>query len=240
MPDADGESQAILETVALTVPDENGDPVGPLSLAVSPASLTLVLHPDVFVLQRIIGVLMGWRQPLAGALFWWGQRPPASYGALESAKFNLKVSLVRRDLQLLSGASLYENLRLFQRYNISRPRGELREQAQKLLFRFRLEDWAYDSLTQELPEKKRRLGLYALALIKEPRLVILERPRQFLDRDYPLALQILNEERAANGLSALALGRPQEDYERAAFDSVIDLSGAPPPLNLSKEPLSPF
>jgi uncharacterized protein YdaT len=49
-----------------------------------------------------------------------------------------------------------------------------------------LNDYAYTIPSEQLPEKKRRLGLYALALAKQPKLFLLERPQQFLDQDFPL------------------------------------------------------
>ena len=213
---------SVLEFRGLAFSGEEGEALGPLDLSLFPGKKALLLHPDVFVLQKIIRLAIGWAAPLRGAAFFKGSPVRGGGRLLDPRALGTEISVVYRESELLLGRTVFENIMAHFLYNIPGPMGELRERAAGHIVAAGLKERTFLSPVRSLSERERRLGLYALALAKEPDLFILERPMQFLDRDFPRVWGLVSQ--AAGGKSAvLVLGREREGYDKSGFDHALSL-----------------
>jgi ABC-type multidrug transport system ATPase subunit len=112
---------------------------------------------------------------------------------------------------------------LYYLYNRSESKKLLKKKAHELIAALKLSSLAYNLPAGSLPEDKKRLGLYALAMAKEPLLYILERPLQFLDADFAWIWELLMEKKK-NGTAIFVLARPSEKYAANSFEKVINLN----------------
>ncbi|MDR1921007.1 MAG: hypothetical protein LBS31_04595, partial [Candidatus Adiutrix sp.] len=72
-------------------------------------------------------------------------------------------------------------------------------------------------------EPERRLALYALSFCKRPRLFLMERPAQFLDRDFDKIWDIVLRAARNRGLSYIVFDRAKTIYDREDFKTVISV-----------------
>jgi ABC-type ATPase involved in cell division len=224
MPDLKDNSTAPLFAFAeLYLPWRSDEGLGPISFTLHGGQAALISHKLLAVLQRVYLVSMGWLEPVKGCVIWKGKCLSQDMGLAEHYRYNRDMGLVHRDAALLFGKTLYDNLMLQLLYNKKDHHRRLRRLAERVILDLKLEDYAWSMPTEELPEDERRLGLFALALAKEPSLFILERPRQFLEEDFELVWQLL-EKSKKKGAAILVLDRPTEYYDETLFDVNIEIS----------------
>jgi ABC-type multidrug transport system ATPase subunit len=149
---------------------------------------------------------LAFERPDAGRLSWWP-------GAVPGEAFFRQVGYVDRQSQLLHRWSLLDHFRIFDGY--SGTAGDSGA-ARGLLETMGLTDQA-GLPTENLPEPVRRLALYALALYQRPRLMLLERPFQSLDRDFGLVWELIRGRAAALESAVVVFDRSGDPYPPESF-----------------------
>ncbi|MCL2029448.1 MAG: hypothetical protein FWG97_03445 [Deltaproteobacteria bacterium] len=209
-------SAGALNIEGLRLADEAGQLHGPLDLTVRPGEMVLVVVQDLGMLRRLMKCCLAFEQPDSGRLTWW---PGAvvDLGGWSDCAFFRQIGYVDRQSQLLYRWSLLDHFRFFQLYaGLSDGPGRGLE----LLKTFGLEAQA-ETPAENLPEPLRRLALYALALFQRPRLALLERPFQFLDRDFGLVWGLIKNRVSVGELAVAVFDRGQDIYPPGSFSRVV-------------------
>jgi ABC-type ATPase involved in cell division len=213
-----GDFIELLSFKGLMVRGEEGTPLGPLDLSLKLGESILITHSDIPVLKSLIRLSLGWAGPLEGEVLY-KEKPVYKDGEslMDLWSIGNEISVVHRESRLLMGRSVYENIMIHYLYNRSERIPALKEEALSHLEKIGFKEKYLKVKSHSLPERDRRLGLYAAAIAKEPLLFILERPMQFLDKDFPKVWKIIKD--ATQKKSAvLVLGREREGYSREDFD----------------------
>jgi hypothetical protein len=205
-----------LKAAGVRLLDEDGQPHGPLDLAVRPGEAALVVVRDLDLLRRLMKCCLAFEQPDSGRFSWW---PGAGRGG--GGAFFRQIGYVDRESQLLHRWSLQDHFRIFEGYAAPYAPGDPGE-ARELLENLGLSAQA-DVPTENLPEPFRRLALYALALYQRPRLLLLERPSQFLDQDFGLAWGLIKGRAAAGELAIVVFDRTRAPYPPDTFSHTVVL-----------------
>ena len=200
----------------LKLADEAGQIHGPLDLAVRPGETALVLVRELGMLRRLMKTCFALERPDFGRLSWWP-------GAGSGRAFFRRIGYVDRQSQLLHRWSLLDHFHIFESYS-GRPGdpGAARDLLEILGLAAKAE-----LPTENLPEPFRRLALYALALYQRPRLMLLERPFQFLDQDFGLVWGLIRGRAAAGELAAVIFDRTWEVYPPGSFRHTVVLPSSP-------------
>jgi ABC-type transport system involved in cytochrome c biogenesis ATPase subunit len=213
------EGEPALKAEGLRLADEAGHCRGPLDLTVRTGEMSLVVVREFVILRRLMKCCLGFERPDSGRLSWWP-------GAVPGAALARRIGYVDRQSQLLHRWSLLEHFRIFEGYSgaAGRP-GADRELLEALGLTARA-----GLPTENLSEPFRRLALYALALYQRPRLMLLERPLQSLDRDFPLVWDLLRGRVAAGESAVVVFDRSGDLYPPDSFrqTAVFALSSAGP------------
>lgn len=193
---------------------------GPLTLTLEEGRGALVVIKDLDLLRRFMRCCLGLDQPDSGRLAWSFDRRERSDPYWGPFDFYRQIGYVDRQIQLIGALSLLDNLLLF--YQYARREDGL-GRSREILERLNLAD--YEHLrADELPEPQRRLGLYALAFAKEPRLLLIERPNQFLDRDFDLVWDSILSRAAQTGLSFIVFDRTRTIYPAENFSTIVSVT----------------
>jgi len=212
-----------LRAEGLRLADEAGRSHGPLDLTVRPGEMSLVIVREQGLLRRLMKCCLAFESPDSGRLSWWP-------GAVPGEAFFRQVGYVDRQSQLLHRWSLLDHFSIFEGYG---GKAGDTEAARKLLEALGLTAQA-GLPTETLPEPTRRLALYALALRQRPRLMLLERPFQSLDRDFRLVWDLIRARVAARELAVVVFDRSREVYPPDSFrQTVFFTPSSHAPLDLS-------
>jgi ABC-type transport system involved in cytochrome c biogenesis ATPase subunit len=194
---------------------------GPLDLGLSAGEGALILVDDLSLLRGLMRCCLGQDQPDLGRVNWWplASREP---GPSLWSRYDLfrRIGYVDRDCQLLHELTLLDNLTLYRRY--ARADGNL-DRARRLLAELGLAE-AEDVPAAALSEPRRRLALYALALNQNPRLMLIERPFQCLDRDFDLVWEIIRRRAREDGLAYAVFDRRRAPYAPEDFKTVLEFA----------------
>jgi len=193
---------------------------GPLSFSLAAGEGLLIEVPFLDLLRRLMRCCQGTEEPGAGHLDWDLGVYPDEDSRWARYDFFRRIGFVDRDSQLLNALTLRHNLELYFGYARLDDPGGL---AAGILKSFDLEDLA-DLRGDELPEPSRRLALYALALAKKPRLMLMERPLQFLDRDYEPVRAWVKDKAESEGLAYIIFDRDASLYSPDDFKELLSFS----------------
>jgi len=197
----------------LMLKHDDGLDYGPISLSLKPGQGALVTVRDLGLMRRLMKCCHGFIEPDFGQVAWWMERPAAACD-WERYDFQRQIGYVDRQSQLLTFVSLMENIALYYSY-LRDSEGE--GKAKEALNRFNL--GGYAALRSEiLPEPVRRLGLYAQVFCQDPKLLLLERPRQFLDQDFEMVWTMVLNRAAYEGLAYIVFDRNTDIYDSGHFD----------------------
>ncbi|MDR2934329.1 MAG: hypothetical protein LBV70_00380 [Candidatus Adiutrix sp.] len=212
-----------LSAEGVRLADEAGRSHGPLDMVVRPGEMSLVIVRELGLLRRLMKCCLAFERPDSGRLSWWP-------GAVPGDAFYRQIGYVDRQSQLLHRWSLLDHFRIFDGY--SGAAGDPGA-ARKLLDSLGLTAQA-GLPTENLAEPVRRLALYALALYQRPRLMLLERPFQSLDRDFQLVWDLIRGRVAAGELAVMVFERSRDPYPQDSFRQTAVFShSSAGPLNLS-------
>lgn len=193
----------------------------PLDLSLRAGQGALVVVRDLDSLRRLMKCCLGLEKPGGGRLGWWGESEPGWAGSWQLYDFFRLIGYVDRQSQLLGGLTLWEHFELFSRY--ARLADQAEDESLRLCRLFGLESYLNER-ADDLPEPQRRLALYALAFCRRPRLMLMERPAQFLDRDFNLVWRLVQKRAAEDGLAYIVFERGENVYAAEYFDQVAVLS----------------
>jgi ABC-type nitrate/sulfonate/bicarbonate transport system ATPase subunit len=212
-----------LRVEGVRLADEAGRLYGPLDLAVRPGEMSLVIVREPGILRRLMKCCLAFERPDSGRLSWWP-------GAVPGDAFFRQVGYVDRQSQLLHSWSLLDHFRIFEGYSGG---ADDPGATRKLLETLGLAAQA-GLATENLSEPVRRRALYALALYQQPRLMLLERPFQSLDRDFGLVWDIIRGRVAAFESAVVVFDRSGEPYASESFrqTEIFSISSGGP-LDLS-------
>lgn len=188
---------------------------GPLTLSLEPGQGALITVDGLSLMRRLMKCCLGFVRPAAGRISWWRDIDLEEDGSLNRSLYELyrHIGYVDRQCQILTAITLLENLVLFHDY-AGLPEAVAR--SRRLLDQFNLAD--DEGLKgYALPEPDRRRALYALAFCGEPRLVLLERPIQFLDRDFDLIWDLVLRRAQEDGLAYIVFDRTRNLYNEEHF-----------------------
>ena len=219
------EARPVFQAEDLRLVGGAGLTYGPLNLAVRPGEIALVVCQDLEVIRRLMRCAQAFAQPDSGRLSWWaGATPQAGAADWVGYDFFRQIGHIDRQSQLLHQTSLLDNLQLF---HIYAGHADGLAQSRRVLEILSLADHE-DTLAEDLPEPLRRRALYALAFNNNPRLLLLERPVQFLDRDFDLVWNLILGRVAAEGLAVVVFDRTRSIYAPDAFQTVVAFTPDPP------------
>ena len=189
--------------------DKAGQIHGPLDFSVRPGETALVIGRELEILRRLMKCCLSFERPDSGRLSWWP-------GAGPGHEFFRQIGYVDRQSQLLHRWSLMDHFRIFEVYagRPDRPGGQAA--IRELLGSLGLQALA-GLPTENLPEPIRRLALYALVLYQRPRLLLLERPFQFLDRDFGMVWNLIRGRAAAGEAAVVIFDRACDIYPPGSF-----------------------
>ena len=200
---------------------------GPLNLAVGPGEIALVVCQDLEIIRRLMRCGQDFARPDSGRLSWWtGVAPQAGAADWVGYDFFRRIGHIDRQSQLLHQTSLLDNLQLF---HIYAGHADGLAQSRRVLETLGLADYE-ETPAEDLPEPLRRRALYALTFNKNPRLLLLERPFQFLDRDFDLVWGLILSRVAAEGLAVVVFDRTRALYNPGAFQTVVAFTPGSPSL----------
>jgi len=203
-----------LQAEGLWLTDEDGRLYGPLDLVVRPGEKALVIVQDQEILRRLMRCCLAFEKPESGRLAWWpGAVLGAGPGDRSGGAFFRQIGYVDRLSQLLHRWSLLDHLRFFNLYE--EDPGEP-DDGLEFLGTLGLAAQAA-APTENLPESVRRLSLYALALYQRPRLMLLERPFQFLEQNFNLVWGLIQARIAARELAVVVFDRDPSCYPPGPF-----------------------
>jgi len=206
-----------LRTLGLRLADAAGRIHGPLDLAVRPGETALVVVRELEMLRRLMKCCLSFERPDSGRVSWW---PGADPGDRPDSAFFRRIGYVDRQSQLLHRWSLLDHFHILECYSgLPGDPGAVRE----LLETLGLAALA-GIQTENLAEPFRRLALYALALFQRPRLMLLERPFQFLDRDFELVWGLIQGRAEAGELAAVIFDRAPDPYPPGSFHHTFVLA----------------
>lgn len=177
----------------------------------------LVIANDLDLLRGLMKCCLGLENPARGRLSWWDGRGPGVDKNWELYDFYRQIGYVDRQSQLLGALPLREHFLLFSRYD---RKGEAIEESDRLVNLFGLASYL-DYPGDYLPEPQRRLALYALAFCRRPLLLLMERPAQFLDRDFHLVWRLVLKRAKEFGLAYLVFDRNENIYASERFDATV-------------------
>ena len=190
---------------------------GPFDLDLAAGEGALVLVQDLGLMRDLMSCCQGLLSPSAGRGEWWsgaGEMRGDHWGEYD---FLRQIGYVDRQSQLLNNLTLMGNLTLYHEYARIED-GSAR--SRKMLDKFDL--GGYEQILGDmLPEPKRRLGLYAQAFCQRPRLLLMERPAQFLDRDFDMVWDMVLNQARKNGLAYIVFDRKKNIYPAEYFDEII-------------------
>ncbi|MDR1315166.1 MAG: hypothetical protein LBQ12_16130 [Deltaproteobacteria bacterium] len=185
-----------------------------LNLELMPGQTALVLHPKLEALHEMIRLAMRQARPASGEMSWGPRAGPHDSGLWGELRFNRGVGLVHRNMALVPGRTVLEHLAIFFSYNLDVPPQEILPRSYGVLRSLGVHgrEWREmrKSLPGMLPARLKRLGLYAIAIAKEPWLYVLERPAGHLGPDFPKLWRILERDRVASGSAVLVLDNALE------------------------------
>lgn len=186
---------------------------GPLDLKLEKGKGALVLANDLGLMRRLMKCCQGTESPQGGRVSWWPDLDHDRGDYWRLYGFYRQIGYIDRLSQLLGARTLMENMVLYFLYaGKSNPEAL----ARPVLDLFGLA--GYENLrADDLPEPQRRLALYALAFCKKPRLLLLERPAQFLDRDFDQVWDWVLKRAADSGLAYIVFDRTRIPYNREDF-----------------------
>lgn len=194
---------------------------GPLNLDVKPGQGALVLVNDLELMRRLMRCCLGLEKPEAGRISWWSEAGSVDDNHWDLYDFYRRIGYVDRVSQLIGALSLLENLGLYYLY-AGENNGLALALARRVLDLFGLA--GYEHLrADDLPEPQRRLGLYALAFAQKPRLMLMERPSQFLDRDFDQVWDRILKRAANSGLAYIVFDRTRIPYNQDHFSAIQTL-----------------
>lgn len=209
-------SEQVLRVEGLQLRYE-GQELGPLNLKLQKGQGALVLVADLGLMRRLMACFQGRLKPERGGLNWWPGAKSLRRDLWGEYEFLRQVGLVERHSQLLTNMTLLEHLRLYYHY-VRLP--DTRRRAVQILSWLGLED-CQDTLTEDLPESRRRLGLYAQMLCQRPRLILLERPAEFLDQDFARVWSVVRSLTEHQGLAYVVFDRRRDIYPAGYFDHTV-------------------
>ncbi|MDL2259916.1 hypothetical protein LJB99_03455 [Deltaproteobacteria bacterium OttesenSCG-928-K17] len=195
---------------------------GPLSLSLAPGQSALVLAPDLDVLRRLMKYCLGLESPAGGQIDWWGDCGPQHDQHWKLYDFYRQIGHIDRQSQLLGQASLNQQFHLLRLYS---GQEELLNNNYKIFELFSLTGYL-DLASDDLPEPQRRLALYALAFCKSPRLMLMERPAQFLDHDFDLVWRQVLSRAEKEKMAYIVFDRTEAPYSDEKFDFKLNLTHA--------------
>ena len=199
---------------------EDSLPYGPLTLSLKPGEGALVTVQNLGLMRRLMKCCLGFIRPESGQMSWWRDIEPEEDGSRNQSLLDLyrRIGYVDRQCQLLTSITLLENLVLFHDYA---GLAEAVPRSRRLLSRFNLAD-DENLKGHALPEPDRRRALYALAFCGEPRLLLMERPVQFLDRDFDLVWDLVLRRAEEDGLAYIVFDRARTSYSEEHFTHFAD------------------
>ena len=212
----------VIEVEEVFLRGEDNLPYGPLTLSLEPGEGALVTVENLGLMRRLMKCCLGFIRPESGNISWWRDIEPEEDDAPDQDLYDLyrRIGYVDRQSQILTPISLLENLVLFHDY-AGLP--ESVACSRKLLDWFNLAD--DEGLKgYALPEPARRRALYALAFCGEPRLLLMERPVQFLDRDFDLVWDLVLRRAEEDGLAYMVFDRSRTAYNEEHFCHFAEFS----------------
>jgi NitT/TauT family transport system ATP-binding protein len=193
------------------------DVLAEVSLEIRAGEFVTLLGPSGCGKSTLLNLTAGTLRPSAGAVLFEGR-------AVTSV--NREVGYVTQEDTMLPWLTLAANVGLPLRMRRT-PRAEVRRRVTELLRRFRLEH-AEHLYPSQLSGGMKKRGLFARALIYEPRLLLMDEPFAALDAQMRAQLQVeFRRVVRETGSAALFV---THDIEEAALvsDRVIVLGGAAP------------
>ncbi|MDL2226107.1 hypothetical protein LJB86_00405 [Deltaproteobacteria bacterium OttesenSCG-928-M10] len=190
---------------------------GPLDLELTRGEGALVLVQDLGLMRRLMACCQGLEPPSAGRVDWWDGAREMRDDTWGEYEFLRQIGYVDRQSQLLNNLTLLGNLTLYHGYARIAD-GPAR--SRKMLDKFGL--GGYEQVSGEMiPEPKRRLALYAQVFCQRPRLLLMERPAQFLDRDFDLVWDMVLNQARQNGLAYIVFDRKKNIYPSEYFEEIV-------------------
>jgi ABC-type transporter Mla maintaining outer membrane lipid asymmetry ATPase subunit MlaF len=194
-----------------------------VSLGLLPGECTIVLdNPDMSdtYLLRLFGLL---ERPASGHMYFEGRSVDFAREQ-DLLALRMKVAYISRASALISNLTLLDNVTLFHRYHYDWPMARAKEHAAPLLERFCLMPYL-ELRPAEMDVEHRRHGVVVRELIKDFRVLIMEKPRVELSVLGLQAFMELFTEWKDLGRISMLISEDDEALIRTMADRVVDVQG---------------
>jgi ABC-type cobalamin/Fe3+-siderophores transport system ATPase subunit len=201
---------------------EGGHLCGPVSLVVREGQGAIFLAQEAAASRAFLYASAGFWLPESGRLLWQGRPLPSKSDLPAQSRFYRDLALVHRPAQLLSDNSLYQCLAMDLAYHGRIVGEEAERRIWEVIAKLGLSREARLSV-QKLSERARRRALFALALAKEPKIILMERPAHFLDKDFGSVWECILDESKSRGQAFLVFDRGMSGYREGDFSQAVSL-----------------
>jgi hypothetical protein len=210
----------------------SADPDCPLlDLELGHGEAGLVFHPSRQAIGEIILIVSRLAIPLTGDVAWGPRASARSGGLWGNLIFNRGLGLVYRDMGLIHGRTVLEHLAIFLGYHQDLRGAPMLARSYRVLRDLGIHGRDWHEMRKvhsgRLPARLQRLGVYALAFVKEPWLYVLESPAKDLGPDFPAVWDAVERDRAEKGAAVLVLDSEGDDaYPGVSFQVTRTLVAA--------------
>jgi ABC-type transporter Mla maintaining outer membrane lipid asymmetry ATPase subunit MlaF len=207
----------------LRVADEGGGLSQPLNLFLGRGEKALIAADNASLIQELIKAVLALKSPAAGRAFFRMKRADTRQSTLERADMYRRIGLLSEICGMVSGMSALDNLLTFLHYHAGGGGAALRKRAEAILRSLGFSGRMMSVVSSSLSRTYRMLGSCALAVAKEPELIILERPRHYLGRLFDGAWRAFEELREGNGTAVMVAALRKEPYSDLDFSQKLGL-----------------
>jgi ABC-type multidrug transport system ATPase subunit len=213
---------AILEATGISYRNGDGEPVlSGLDFSVGAGESVCFFDRQEITEALLLQIFATIETPGEGALELFGQKVDCEdYPAL--GKLRMKVGYTALDSTLISNLTVYDNLALIWRYHYKLKKTELEEKIIPILESFQIAQYK-DLRPSRVDREVRKRAVYAREFIKEPKLLIIDRPTMDLSHKGRLILIEAIKRFMAEPDRAVVLNSNHRDFISAVADRLVFL-----------------
>jgi ABC-type lipoprotein export system ATPase subunit len=183
----------------------------------------LLIHHDPKLLNALANQCAALDSKLSGELLWREKPAPNLNRLWERLSFARTVGLLNKELNFLSGHTLFQILCLDLQYNQGADDQQAGEMAMEWLEKLDLKSQAHLDQSHFVG-RMRSFALMALLMCRRPSLFILLKPLSLMGNSHFSHLwPILKSEAPDRGQAVLVLDQDSKIYPKSAFDFILDL-----------------
>jgi ABC-type lipoprotein export system ATPase subunit len=180
------------------------------------------VEPDPKLRALWLDLSLGLVAPTQGQILWFGQPCPRTEDFWAVCAWRARLGWVGQTGQLISGRPLLENLALYYEYALGYPPSQSLAAAWGWLEKLDLTQEA-QTPGERLAADQLPLARLALALVKEPELLLLDQPRRLFNQDFPRVWKLLLAEKATRDFALVILDHREDHWGAELASQTLSL-----------------